>query len=59
MKGEMLFNLHAKCRKKTTLDKNITSPAHPLFAECVQGFGPQVVQETISFGTPESRFLSL
>lgn len=33
--------------------------AHPLFIVCVHGFGPQVVQETISFGTADdSRFLS-
>lgn len=29
-----------------------------MFAVCVQGFGPQLVQETISFGTVESLFLS-
>lgn len=33
--------------------------AHPLFIVCVHGFGPQVVQDMISFGTAvESRFLS-
>lgn len=38
----------------------VTSVAHPLLAECVQGFGPQVVHATISFATvAESRFLSL
>lgn len=38
----------------------ITSVAHPLFAECVQGEGPpaQLVHATISFGPTESLFLS-
>lgn len=39
--------------------ENIFTSAQPLFAVCVQGFGPQLVQETISFGTVvESLFLS-
>lgn len=40
--------------------QNITSVAHPLFAECVHGEGPpaQLVQATISFGPTESLFLS-
>lgn len=33
--------------------------AQPLLIVCVHGFGPQVVQDMISFGTAvESRFLS-
>lgn len=37
----------------------LTSAAQPLLAEWVQGFGPQLVQETISLATGvESLFLS-
>lgn len=41
------------------LPRHLTSVAHPLLAECVQGlFPPQLVQATISLGPLASRFFS-
>lgn len=62
MKNIFKYKCYQKYLKKIipTYGGNIMkiTSAHPLFAVCVQGFGPQLVQDTISFGTVESLFLS-
>lgn len=56
----MCMRVRACMRTMYQNDFNLTSVAHPLFAEWVHGVDPppQFVHATISFGPPASRFFS-